>query len=1581
MDSEYSSKFSGNKGVVTSKTDNSTAVIRQFLPDRIENKNLENNLSPDVDIINYHRPSPNNDNNEEEEFKEDLRHVSSMTSVKSNSSINSEDNNTYLVSSKLSYLENSKYKTLLKCRHGNYIQLNKTENDFPLFTCNKNLTSNKWVLTTKVENGITVTSLMSTDDDLYIGNHEEKICSSKQVEHYFKMLPVQNGNKTGIILVSETGSIISCNCANEQFFWFPMCYRAGNGLNNIHSNCIITLSNLTNLNETNIDVNLPALLSNNDTIPLVKYESLYQQQRLKVISDMDYLPLGKIESVGLYCSHGLQVCPTRDSITNPSITSALQTMNTLPEDYRSSSMNVYENNVSVNKYMPACVVSFEYNIYNKNNEEIITYVASLRNDRLWISNAADFTEDGQPVDVSSPLYTPSSASANNDKGRDSFKFLLIPNPHGGVLVQSNNKNFMCCMCPKSKTLLNNSKDQICYGMGLKNIGSKGNSNFLFTLKVNSKPYGTCGYSYLEEETKQILLDLYKPNLRREVSLHDHKIYINDEKACYTRDYIIGDYNPLLKERSNYFIADSNASTNVISVLVPCFTEPAKALQRTLLDLELQQRELQFQYKDSKWELNVLIVCDGWFKASKSLRKYIKTMFEITDEQSQKLLDWEIDQDATTGVQTMILQRVRSHINESQINSQIVSSQGKVSLENKSSNININSKTSNNSLSNDLFDIEPVKIYSSSTGVDGDVNVTRSVKLKVSVLIKRDNRRKHNSHEWFLYTFAPLYCKSEYLDGRIKQAKKLIYLTDCGTRFHPSCLTVLVDHMLYNDDCMAASGRQRVMSVTMQDSASVTYHSYDNITPRSNKSSTWTQMMEPFTDFIGFLYRASQCFDYEASISCFSGVFSATGMLPVIPGPCGLFRQDILLNEGFKNTSIKQQRIQQETLLQILLKMKKTQMKIKYIDSQLQEKLWSYIKRREDRLRMQMNNITGYTNSTFVSDKDFSMKRMQAGIQSLLIDFDKLCSTSLKLIQKIVSKIQIDKNCRLLSDEIITDAEASVNSAFDYFQRMPEIRIMNGLYDLQQSAWKSLWQQVPESDIYIQIQDKIHERDTSLVQTLGEFHSRLTEKINHLQEMVVEKLKETTTQAQLAPMFELDNNEEDDNLEDYGETFDVDVNAELKTARDPYDMYFQTVNKIPEEAGSIEGSLLLAEDRVLSYAIVIKSGRSSAHTSFVPNALFYFEAETEAEPLLAQRRRWINGTVAGYIWLLQHWRIMDVNIVNIIRLMLILLQVLIYGIVAISPSLWAIGMHFSLSTVFPNVSNKYSDWTVWCYILFYILFVYRHTEYRDPKEKLDKWMLHVFTFIHFFATIIIGYGLVQAAFAITDQVDYSNFPITFVPTNGNVNTSLVTTPTCNSDIYYVAFDFSITGLMCWGIIRIIIFTTALPALLALLYDIYWYLPCDRARSVLTNFRSPSLFLMILTAPFFYLFLPTMVGTFAVYAFSRTWDLTWGNKPSESLKSLGSTIDKAKSEKIQRETLQNARLVSYSIVSLNIFLFLFVVEFELNKYVLAGATIFVLIWGLMQMVMSLIWILWKIFKRAFLLESCRKTYLDYFRVKQT
>jgi len=56
-------------------------------------------------------------------------------------------------------------------------------------------------------------------------------------------------------------------------------------------------------------------------------------------------------------------------------------------------------------------------------------------------------------------------------------------------------------------------------------------------------------------------------------------------------------------------------------------------------------------------------------------------------------------------------------------------------------------------------------------------------------------------------------------------------------------------------------------------------------------------------------------------------------------------------------------------------------------------------------------------------------------------------------------------------------------------------------------------------------------------------------------------------------------------------------------------------------------------------------------------------------------------------------------------------------------------------------------------------------------------------------------------------------------------------------------------------------------------------------------------MLFSWPFFLVFMPTMVSFFAVYSFSRTYDLTWGNRPSEKLTTFSSQVQQKRTARAQ------------------------------------------------------------------------------------
>ncbi|CAM5999648.1 unnamed protein product [Sphagnum balticum] len=864
-----------------------------------------------------------------------------------------------------------------------------------------------------------------------------------------------------------------------------------------------------------------------------------------------------------------EVTPTLDSIQNPSITAPLQTLNAYPKGFDKASMTVLRNDIP-GDYLPGCIINLEFSFVDTAQIKKI-YRTCLRDGRLWIEE--NYRESSTKNESSSER----SFERSSDRAYMGANFILIPHQSGRIAIQAPNKQYLRCMCPNR--LENTPRSYYSYGMTLHDTSSpKDYHSCLFSLKLVTQTYGNCAYKTFDEEETEQRSDSLKISETISIHIDESQRSQNDDSTETTRLRIVDDYNPLLKERSRYFIDDTNASKNVLSVLVPTFTESDRELRRTLEDLEVMETELR-QYRppeEGQWEFNILIICDGWFKASRSMRKYIQEVMCLKETQIYELLSWAIDSDTTSTTQTMIIQRTR----------QVGGKEELVPLE------------------------------------------FGSRHLKISVLVKRDNRRKHNSHEWFLYAFAPVYSRSEFLDAKTSTMKKFVFLTDCGTRFHPACVSALMGYMLVSSSCVAASGRQRVMSRTMQESATATANLSLGIKDSID---------ELFEDPIAFIYRVSQCFDYEASISSFNGAFSLSGMLPVIPGPCGLFRLDLLLDES--GSTFRNSRVQHETLLQIQGLFHKIRVRLTEIERQLQTKIYTYIKDEPNRVHKDINNRCGYVDDDSASKyHELILQKVQSATQSTFINIFEKIATAHDILRRITLSMQVDTrhSGNLLSDEIITQCENMARGIFEYSKRVPELSNISGSYDLQTASWEALWKELPNSSQYRKIRKQIEERDQSIVHVLTSLRTNIDERAGFIDNLIGSQLRANAIGNQLFN----------------------EINAEDSTvrgSRDPFDLYFQSVNKNPEETGLLEGSLLLAEDRILSYAMPMKSKRPDAYTTFVPNAIFYFEAETDSEPLIAQRRRWTNGTVAGYMWLLKHRKLFASTWTNTFRLSLLSLR--------------------------------------------------------------------------------------------------------------------------------------------------------------------------------------------------------------------------------------------------------------------------------------------------------------------------------------
>ena len=286
-----------------------------------------------------------------------------------------------------------------------------------------------------------------------------------------------------------------------------------------------------------------------------------------------------------------------------------------------------------------------------------------------------------------------------------------------------------------------------------------------------------------------------------------------------------------------------------------------------------------------------------------------------------------------------------------------------------------------------------------------------------------------------------------------------------------------------------------------------------------------------------------------------------------------------------------------------------------------------------------------------------------------------------------------------------------------------------------------------------------------------------------------------------------------------------------------DAYFNVVNSDPETnwTGWILANLRIAEDRVLTYYSVIKSP-TAKFIAFNPLAVFYFEAETKLDKLMYQRRRWINGSMAGYIYLvlicwkdLWHWKVPLWR--RVYMFILLMIQLSIYFTMGLAPGI-SIRIMFYGIKYFVEVSGKvlgdYNDWRTFlvfgAFMTLYLIHIIAH--HKKEKNPYYGGIMFFLVLMSIGTTVIsftaIGwYYFHDLAYAFTDIFTGTNIILYF-------------------------------GLA----------TTFGPFLVAALLGGKCHSPMYMTKSFLAYF----------------LFMPLMIAWLGSYAYARTWDLSWGNRPN-------------------------------------------------------------------------------------------------------
>ncbi len=151
------------------------------------------------------------------------------------------------------------------------------------------------------------------------------------------------------------------------------------------------------------------------------------------------------------------------------------------------------------------------------------------------------------------------------------------------------------------------------------------------------------------------------------------------------------------------------------------------------------------------------------------------------------------------------------------------------------------------------------------------------------VVKKINRRKYNSHQWFFDSI----CLS------LKDSCNFSLLTDCGTTFQPSCLSILFKEICLNPELIGVTARQRMEwpNKYFHPCQEWEYpflrgdHSVEN--DKTKKAC--------IRCYIAFLIGPAplQGFEYEAQLVTSLSVYNLIQALPVMPGPCQLLNSILL----------------------------------------------------------------------------------------------------------------------------------------------------------------------------------------------------------------------------------------------------------------------------------------------------------------------------------------------------------------------------------------------------------------------------------------------------------------------------------------------------------------------------------------------------------------------------------------------------------------------------------------------------------------------------------------------------------------
>jgi hypothetical protein len=157
----------------------------------------------------------------------------------------------------------------------------------------------------------------------------------------------------------------------------------------------------------------------------------------------------------------------------------------------------------------------------------------------------------------------------------------------------------------------------------------------------------------------------------------------------------------------------------------------------------------------------------------------------------------------------------------------------------------------------------------------NITMESIIYFNMAIIVKRQNHRKHNSHQWFF-------------DGvcqGLHHRNSFAFLTDCGTTYSSTCLARLFYELRLKTDLIGVTARQRV------ETPNLFFHPCED-SPFSFLEGDHKKSgdMRPCWKCYATYYMSPcplQGFEFEATLIMNSAMFNLVEALPVMPGPCQL----------------------------------------------------------------------------------------------------------------------------------------------------------------------------------------------------------------------------------------------------------------------------------------------------------------------------------------------------------------------------------------------------------------------------------------------------------------------------------------------------------------------------------------------------------------------------------------------------------------------------------------------------------------------------------------------------------------------